>query len=442
MPAILHPGFLASRDEAADSASEEVGQRISIEGGISSSTNIIALLIAICKWFTNMIRAHHLKRSSPVAMFIAVVVAYQYLTIEITRRESGESSRARRARRRHARCPDAEMVSLSIAGRAKNLCKAALNATRKRFRSQQRPLFPTSSNQSLSTLLKIPSRAPPKTSFLELPCFRRSKKQKTPRDLRPLCLNRKAAYVPRSGIDPHVQEFLRSPNAFSEISDPIRSMSFVREREEYERRNDQSFDLWNDSFSPGLGPEKPKRARQAIEPILVKTKIESSLKDRVTAKDAVCYEILVQDDGSNNPSLTPSPSTSSFDFCERYSPRPLSDIPEGSPISTRSSYLSPSTSTSSRSMYDSSVPASPSSSYLPRPLSSIDEESEHPQPRSFFDIDDSDEEEQPKEPRRRKRSLRFRFPTYSGSKSAIEDDGDVYRVGSLSSWGSLESVAF
>ena len=358
------------------------------------------------------------------------------------------SSRTVHTRRGHARHSDwrkGRNIAEDLARRTKRLYLTVIDTIRKHPSSYERPPPNTPSIRSLESLLKVTPRVRHETSLTDLPCLRRSKSgskpSKTSRGLRPLRLNNNAAYVPRSPIDSGVQELLRSPNAFSEISDPIRSMSFVREREEIERRKYKAFDIWEENYSAGLAPEKPERARQAIEPLFVKTKVDSGLRDRVSAKDAICYEVLVRDDTSSQSLEIPSIWKSSFDTHSCYSTHSSLDSCMTPPVSEETARLSSSQNLSpcSKTSFDSSGPPSPTSPYISRPLSAIDEEAEHPQPRSFFDVGDSDDEVQ-KKSRRRKYSIRRKLSSRIGSRGGVQEDADVFKIDSSSSWGSFDTV--
>lgn len=322
---------------------DEVGTRLSIEGGISSSSraNIVALIIATCERLPNIVEICLLTKLCPAlpGIFIVVLVSYQYFTIEITRRENERdeqkvvpSDRQRRGHIRDSPRHDTQSLLVVLGQRCRALQKTAFRSVGFQSRAKKRKSMKLQHSDSLESLLKIRPRSPPPLSFSGFSWFKHtslsSKSSQSSDTLRPLRLNKDATYTPRTPLDPDIEQMLRSPNAFAEISDPILSMNFVREREETQRKKNRAFDPWKDSSESDsvIGPEKPKSARKAIEPIFVRTRVESPLRDRVDARDAVCYETLFRDDPSNEstrllafPTSTPGSSRDSsvyFEDCD------------------------------------------------------------------------------------------------------------------------------
>lgn len=224
----IYTRFTASKDTVTEPPFEP-GQQVSIDGGIDSSRNIIAMILAIGKGSTcsskDMACAHR-----SVVLFIGVVISYQYL----------ENTLAQREREAHLHPQPRRTVKKNRSQAGISLPRRLLRAIQNFF---QRRLDPSrrdtaasiSSMDSLSSLLKFrphPHRKPSKRkTIFTLPCLPSTRgKRVKKRPPRPLFLKKESTYVytPKSPMDEKIGAILRSPDAFAEFQDPVRNLNFQR----------------------------------------------------------------------------------------------------------------------------------------------------------------------------------------------------------------------
>ncbi|EJC98479.1 uncharacterized protein FOMMEDRAFT_23713 [Fomitiporia mediterranea MF3/22] len=260
-----------------------------------------------------------------------------------------------------------------------------------------KPAPSTSSTSSTEALLKkiTPRRTPKRRTLFNLPCFVRQKEQprskrESRRALRPLLLNNEAmyTYTPRSPIDDKTQELLRSPDAFAEFSDPVRNMNFVRMQDEVQLRKERD-EIWYEE--PLNSPEIPSVA--CVAPLALRKKCSLLREgDKTDDEQAPIERSPGRVIYPPPPIVVPATPPSTVDVDEK-----------------QNVIYYPS--------YDTT-----------RPLSIIEEEDpDSPAPRSFFEIcGDEDDDEL------RRRKIRLRFPLPSPIKASLQNDIDVFSIGSFS----------